>query len=184
MPFTITDPNTLSAEPRPGADVTPTSTANGTSYVLPTETRAGYVTGSTGADRATLYDLERDKDQVINLGAGDDLFVFGTNTTLKDLNGIVKMGDGPNDFDQVFLTHAITDYVFSLRSDGGIKIQYLGETDANGMAHGDAVTFYGAEQFTFRNITTDAAGQSVNYENTVISAADLYSRIEETGVLI
>ncbi|KQO91412.1 hypothetical protein ASF32_22665 [Methylobacterium sp. Leaf91] len=52
------------------------------------------------------------------------------------------MGDN----DQVYLANQISDYEFTLRSDGGIKIHYIGTTD------GAAVTFYGAESFTFRNI--------------------------------
>jgi hypothetical protein len=142
-------------------DVTPTG------FAALTGQSSGKVVGSDAADRGTLYDLEKDNDQVINLGAGDDVFVFGPNTQSVDINGIVKMGDG---FDRVFLNYRVEDFVFTTRSDGGIKVQYLAEPDGKG----DAVTFYGAEEFTFRNIDR-ATG--TDYTTTTYTHDQLYALV-------
>ncbi|WP_156467827.1 hypothetical protein [Methylobacterium sp. Leaf91] len=153
-------------EASPGGDVTPTK-----GYSFATSKGSGEsvkVSGSSGNDVITISDLQKDSDQVINTGSGNDLFrwngaegaragadTFDTNGNLllkatEDVNGIVKFGDkqtdGLGDNDQVYLANQISDYEFTLRSDGGIKIHYIGTTD------GAAVTFYGAESFTFRNI--------------------------------
>lgn len=155
----IPTPTTLD---KAGADVTPT----GLSPLTGLDT--GKVVGSAGNDRGTLFDLQKDHDQVLSMGAGDDVFVFGPNDSKVDLNGIVKMGDGGNDV--VYLNHRIEDYIFTARHDGqGVKIQYIGEPDGKG----DAVTFYGAESFVFRNI--DSSG--LNYVNTTMSHDALYAAI-------
>lgn len=163
MPVTIESPSPTVVEPN-GADVTPT----GLSALTGQST--GKVVGSAGDDRGTLYDVQKDTDQVIKLGEGDDVFVFGANDTKVDLNGLVFMGDDSLGFDQVFLNHRVEDYIFTARSEGGIKIQYIGETDGSG----DAVTFYGAESFIFRNITADGA---INYVNTTFTHDALYAAI-------
>lgn len=163
MPITVEDPKfTATPEAKPGLDVTPTGLTPMTGL------DTGKVVGSAGDDRASLFDIQKDNDQVIKMLDGDDVFVFGPNDTNVDLNGIVLMGDGGND--QVFLNHLMSDYVFSLRSDGGIKIQYMNEPDGAG----DAVTFYGADTFTFRNI--DSAG--MNYTNTTFTHDELYSLVQ------
>ncbi len=162
MAVEVTDPNfdgTL--EPQPGLDVTPTGNAAMTGL------DTGKVVGSDGNDRSTLFDLQKDGDQVIKMLSGDDVFVFGPNDTKVDINGLVFMGDGGND--QVFLNHLMSDYIFTYRAADGIKIQYIGETDGSG----DAVTFYGAETFTFRNI--DSSG--LNYVNTTYTHDELYALI-------
>jgi hypothetical protein len=162
MAVTVTDPNfdgTL--EPKPGLDVTPTGNAAMTGL------DTGKVIGSDGNDRATLFDLQKDSDQIIRMLDGDDVFVFGPNDTNVDINGLVFMGDGGND--QVFLNHLMSDYVFTARVAGGIKIHFIGDPDGSG----DAVTFYGAETFTFRNI--DDSG--LNYVNTTYTHDELYALI-------
>ncbi|MET0269079.1 MAG: hypothetical protein ABW173_01505, partial [Sphingomonas sp.] len=93
----------------------------------------GQVRGTESADRATLSTLLADKDQVINLGGGDDVFVFRNNDTGLDttINGIVDGGAGN---DRVFLAGELSDYIFSVRSDGGIKIEYVIDgVDAKGV---------------------------------------------------
>lgn len=145
----------------PSTDVTPTGLSPLTGQ------GDGKVVGSAGNDRGTLFDVQKDSDQVIKLGAGDDVFVFGPNDINVDLNGIIKMGENASDYDQIFLNHRINDYIFTSRSDGGIKIQYIGEPDGSG----DAVSFYEAESFTFRNITPDGSG---NYTNQTFTQDELY----------
>lgn len=152
---------------------TPTTTDNDgtpTGYAAVTGQDSGKVTGSAGNDRATLFDVQKDADQVIKLGAGDDVFVFGPNSTAVDLNGIVFMGAGGND--QVYLNHRIEDYVFTTRSDGGIKIQYVKEGGTD--PEGDAITFYQGETFTFRNVDpTDGT----NYTSQTFTQDSLYALI-------
>lgn len=149
---------------------TPTTTDNDptpTGYATVTGQSTGKVAGSDAAERATLNDLMQDKDKVINLGGGDDVFVFGPNTPNVDLNGVVKMGTG---FDRVFLNYRVEDFVFTTRSDGGIKIQYLADADGKG----DAITFYDAEQFTFRNVDR-ATG--INYTSITYTYDELYAPV-------
>lgn len=161
-------------EKRPGADVTPTGGFN-----LVLGSPGDQLKGTAGNDKATLDSVANDKDGVIQLGAGDDVFVFGVHdNTLGEVNGIVKMGDGGND--RVFLTHSVNDYEFSLRSDGGIKITYIGDDSDATIGHGASVTFYGAEEFTFRNI--DYHNTSVNYVNTVFTHDQLYGAIQDSQV--
>lgn len=45
------------------------------------------IKGTDGADKATIDTLYHDKDQVINLGAGSDIFVFQVNDEKSDING-------------------------------------------------------------------------------------------------
>jgi hypothetical protein len=152
---------------------TPT-TVDGTADGTPTGLTAlsgqesGKVTGSAGNDRATLFDVQSDTDQVVKTGAGDDVFVFGPNSEAVDLNGLVFMGDGN---DAVYLAHRVEDYIFTARPDGeGIKIQYIGDADGSG----DAITFYQTENFFFRNVDPDTG---VNYTTTSYSHDALYAAV-------
>lgn len=136
--------------------------------------------GTDGADKATIDTLYHDKDQVINLGAGSDIFVFAINDEKADINGkkingVVDMGSGDND--QVWFTHQLSDYEFTLRSDGGIKVSYIGLADDLGHK-GASVTFYNADTFVFRNID-DHGG--ANYANVTLSYQDLYDKIVDAG---
>jgi hypothetical protein len=164
MPVSL-DIETPTTTDKNGSDVTPTNNSPLTGQ------DTGKVTGSAGNDRATLFDVQKDSDQVIKLGAGDDVFVFGPNDTKVDLNGIVFMGENNLDDDRVFLNHRVQDYVFTTRSDGGIKIQYVGEPAPDNF--GDAITFYQAEQFIFRNIAPDGT----NFTNQAFTQDDLYALI-------
>lgn len=150
---------------------TPTETDNDgtpTGYGTLTGQDTGKVAGSAAEERGTLFDVQKDTDQVIKMGGGDDLFVFGPNDPKVDLNGLVFMGAG--DDDQVWMNHRVEDYVFTLRSDGGIKIQFTAEEDGKG----DAITFYEAETFTFRNVDP---GTGVNYESVSYTYEDLAALI-------
>lgn len=138
------------------------------------------IKGTDGADKATIDTLYHDKDQVINLGAGSDIFVFQVNDEKSDINGkkingIVDMGEGDND--QVWFTHQLSDYEFTLRSDGGIKVTYIGVAEDLGHK-GASVTFYNADKFVFRNID-DHSGE--NYTNVVLSHDQLYDMIAGAG---
>jgi hypothetical protein len=156
MAVTITDA-TYPTGPETGPDGTPTSHSTGTPLSRPVETAPGKLAGGAGSDKATLDDLAKDSDQVIKLGAGDDYFIFGVgDDTKSDINGIIDMGA---DFDTVYLTHSIFDYIFTERSDGSIKIQYVGDDP---QFDGAAVTFKNAESFVFRNIDPDTGA---NLEN-------------------
>lgn len=163
---------TIEAEPSTVVDTSADGTPTGLTAL--SSTVPGKVTGSAGADRGTLFDVQSDTDQVIKMGAGDDVFVFGPNSQAVDLNGLVFMGDGN---DAVYLAHRVEDYVFTARPDGqGIKIQYIGEPDGSG----DAITFYQAETFVFRNVDPDTG---VNYVTTSYSQDELYAAIF-SGTLI
>lgn len=146
--------------------VGPDSTPVGQARVVETVPGNGKYAGTDGDDKATLDTIARDTDGVVKLGAGDDVFIFGVGEENGSINGVVSMGDGGND--RVFLTHSLEDYTFTIREGGkGIKIQYL---DPDG--DGAAVTFYGAEQFVFRNILDDG-----NHANTVLTADQLLAAI-------
>lgn len=137
------------------------------------------VKGTAGDDRASLETLLHDKDQVIHLGAGDDIFVFsnatGGNTSI---NGIVDGGtndplSGSNLGDQVFFAGELSDYLFTIRSDGGIKAQYFG-----GGVEGAAVTFRNFETFTFRGIDSTTTPNPTNHVDQTLSYAELIAKIE------
>lgn len=139
------------------------------------------IKGTDNPDKATIDTLYHDKDQVINLGAGNDIFVFQANDEKSDINGkkingIVDMGEGDND--QVWFTHQLSDYEFTLRSDGGIKVTYIGLAEDLGHK-GASVTFYNADTFVFRNID-DHNGQ--NYTNVELSHTQLYDMISNAAV--
>lgn len=169
-----------------------TPTGNYTSVVA--KNAAGdQLGGDAGANKATLIDLENDRDQIINLGAGDDLFVFNATNASRDLNGIVDMGTGDND--TVFVNYDIRDFEFTLRSDGGIKMKFVGLdgvtfTDDGPVVdnNGDAVTFRNADFFTFRNVrkelvdtNDDGVGDTVvttNYQNTFLTYQELVNLIK------
>ena len=134
----------------------------------------GKVVGSADNDRCALFDVQKDADGVVTLGEGDDVFVFGPNDVLVDLNGIVKMGIG--DADHVYLNGRVMDYVFKTREIGeGIKIQFIDEPDDVG----DAITFYEAELFTFRNITDNG-----NYINQTYTHDELYNLIKAAEFMV
>lgn len=111
----------------------------------------GQVKGTNGDDRATLATILADKDQLIKLGEGDDVFIFRNNNegVSTRINGVLSGGEGN---DRVFLGGELSDYLFSIRSDGGLKIQRV--IDGPG-EDGAAVTFYSFEEFTFRGIRDD-----------------------------
>ncbi|WP_416357034.1 hypothetical protein ACLNGM_02435 [Aureimonas phyllosphaerae] len=150
-PDTATPVQSAPTQSRP--DATPTS-GNGVTYKNATVVQNGddvKVKGSAEADRVSTKDLLRDSDHVINLGAGDDVFIFraddATNSKLR--NAVVDMGTGSND--HVVLANEISDYQITFRENGSIKFEYVG----NGQTDNAAITFNGAEQFTFRNISDD-----------------------------
>ncbi|GEM_PF-5247835 len=160
------------------SDATPT----GFNYLTGVGTE-NKIKGTDGNDKATIDTLYHDKDQVINLGAGDDIFVFQTNDEKADINGkkingVVDMGVGGND--QVWFTHQLSDYEFTLRSDGGIKVSYIGMAEDLGHK-GASVTFYNAETFVFRNID-DHTG--TNYANVTLSYDQLYDMIASGGAAV
>lgn len=158
------------AEARPGADGTPVGLNNNLIE------RNGQIRGTDQADRISINDLARDRDQVINAGAGNDIFNFNGSEsrlpTSANINGVVDMGSG---IDTVFLGFQITDYQFTLRSDGGIKIQYLSD---EGNVDGAAVTFRNAENFTFRNFD-DQAG--TNFQTYNLTAEELRAYVTSLG---
>lgn len=125
--------------------------------------------GTDQAERGTMANLQMDKDNVINMGGGSDVFVFSsTNGPEMDLNGIVDMGTGIDDI--VYLNFQITDYVFTLRADGGIKIEYIGADEG---AKGDAITFRNADTFIFRNFDSVTKENFANTEFTYDALATL-----------
>ncbi|WAJ29168.1 hypothetical protein [Antarcticirhabdus aurantiaca] len=165
----LPDNETYSAEPNPNNDGTPTK-----GFAKVFEVSPGKYTGSDGNDRVSISDLVKDNDQIIKTGAGDDIFNFnGSESRLPQnvdrVNGIVDLGTGGND--GVFLGFQLDDYKYTVRSDGGLKIQYVGD---NGDVDGVAVTFRGAEYFTFRNVD-DVTGQ--NFQTYTISHDELVARI-------
>ncbi len=133
----------------------------------------GQVKGTAGVDKATLDTLLADKDQFFNMGAGDDVFIFRSSGTGSDhsVNGIVDGGVGS---DRAYMAGELSDYIFSIRSDGGIKIQY-GTSDAE---DGSAVTFRSFELFTFRGIdqnNVNHVDQTLTYDQllaVIYAAAD------------
>jgi hypothetical protein len=180
-----------SVDPAEEARDSGTPTGNYTSVVA--KNAAGdQLGGDSSANKATLIDLENDRDQFINLGAGDDLFVFNATNASLDLNGIVDMGTG--DKDTVFVNYDIRDFEFTIRNDGGIKMKFVGLdsvtfTDDGPVVdnHGDAVTVRNADVFTFRNVRkelvdtdNDGVGDKVvthNYENITLTYNQLVALI-------
>lgn len=154
--------------PRANSDTDKDATPTGLKALTGHET--GKVKGSAEADRATLYDLTQDKDQVINTGAGDDVFIFhgAQSKQLGHINAVVDLGTG---HDTVYLAYEITDYLITTRDNGDIKLQYVG-TDAS--IHGAAITFKNADSFVFRNVDDETG---VNYANATYSADDVRSLV-------
>jgi hypothetical protein len=144
-------PPVTNVDSRARPEATPTSGNNGEKLNAPTVTGSGdniKVKGSAEADRISTKDLLIDSDKVIGTGAGDDVFIFrqddATNSSLR--NAVVDMGAGDND--RVVLANEISDYQITFRENGSIKFEYVG----NGGTNNAAITFTGAEHFTFRNI--------------------------------
>lgn len=143
-------------------DATPTSNNDGVKYTAATYKVSASgdtkVTGTAGDDRVSTKDLIADSDKVIKLGAGDDVFIFrqddSTNSSLR--NAVVDLGEGSRD--QIVLANEISDYQITFRDNGSIKFEYVGNllTAAN---TGAAITFQGAELFTFRNISDNGDGK-------------------------
>ncbi len=132
----------------------------------------GQVKGTADADRASLQTLLHDKDQVIGLGAGNDLFVFSNSDGQnKTINGIVDGGVGD---DQVYFAGELSDYYFTIRSDGGIKAQYILDDSGTG---GAAVTLRNFESFTFRGIDQDG----VNHLNRTLTYDELLAAIHQSN---
>lgn len=147
--------------------------AGGFTFATATTNAAGTtkVTGSSGNDRITFDDIYRDSDQVINTGAGDDIFSFRgdeSKNPQEKVNAIIDFGAGGND--TVVLAFQASDYKFIYRSDG-IKIQYVG---ADGLADGPAITFKNAETFIFRNIDSQTGE---NFGNTELTTQELYDLV-------
>lgn len=182
-------PNAASVDPRPSADSAPTG---GFELNKSQTSTAGTtkIAGTDGNNAFSITDLQKDSDQIIATGAGNDIFRWNGAEGVKagngtrDVNGIIKFGADAeqNTGDQVFLANQISDYEFSLRADGGIKIHYIGSTD------GAAITFYGADEFTFRNIVDVDSNNLVdginyelvggtNYENVTYTHDELYAMI-------
>lgn len=143
-------------------------TPTGPDYNSLTAGTNGQVKGTAGNDKATLDTLLADKDQIINLGGGDDIFIFRSSGAGSNhaVNGIVDGGIGA---DLVYLAGELSDYIFSIRSDGGIKFQY--GTDS--AEDGSAVTFRNFESFKFRGI--DQNGQ--NHFDQTLSYDELIAAI-------
>lgn len=158
--------------PRPAA--TPTSSPDGDQYVPATYTGTGdnvKVKGTAGNDRISTKDLLADSDHVIATGAGNDVFIFrqddATNVNLR--NAVVDLGSG--DKDQVVLANLLSDYQVTFRDNGSIKFEYIGDGSAEDNA---AITFQGAELFTFRNIDHNFDGSAdVYYEAQTYTLAEL-----------
>lgn len=153
-------------DPKPGKDVVPTGYQK-----LTTDGAPDKLVGSDMGDRVGFTDLKKDGNQIIKTGAGDDIFNFHGAESAKagNVNGIVDFGAGN---DSVYLAYQLSDYKFTMRSDGGIKIQYVGE---DGKIDGGAVTFRNAENFIFKNID-DKTG--TNYVSFTLSHEQLASKID------
>lgn len=134
----------------------------------------GQIKGTSGDDKATLATVLADKDQIINLGDGNDVFIFRNNAEGSNggINGLVSGGDG---FDHVFFNGQMSDYIFTIRSNGGIKAHYTPDGD-----DGAAVTFNGWESFTFRGVDTDG----VNHQDLTLTYEQLYKAIQHPDVQI
>jgi hypothetical protein len=155
QPGSETPPPEPAGQPIKNPAATPTSSPDGTKYVLPTVVRNGddvKVKGSVDNDRVSTKDLLLDSDHVIATGAGDDVFIFrqddATNPALR--NAVVDLGAGSAD--QIVLANTLQDYQVTFRDNGSIKFEYIGD----GTHDNAAITFQGAEIFTFRNISHDA----------------------------
>lgn len=167
-------PTTNSAEVK-RADATPTSNADVTYSPATYKTSASgdtKVSGTSGADRVSTKDLLADSDHVIKLGDGNDVFIFrqddATNPALR--NAVVDMGAG--DKDQIVLANEISDYQITIRDNGSIKFEYVGSSGLDNAA----ITFQGAELFTFRNISDDGDGKI--YKSTTYTLAELQTALE------
>jgi len=169
MATTVNDPQNSNTAPAPKTladeqnrpDATPTSNNAGVKYTAATYTTSASgdtkVVGTAGDDRISTKDLIADTDHIIKLGAGNDVFIFRQDdSTRSDLrNAVVDLGAG--DKDQIVLANEISDYQITFRDNGSIKFEYVGNLpDAN---TGAAITFQGAELFTFRNISDNGDGK-------------------------
>lgn len=148
-------------DPKPDA-----GTPTGPEFNTLTPGANGQVKGTDGADKATLDTLLADKDQVIGLGDGNDIFIFRSSGTGSNhsVNGLVDGGTGS---DTVYLAGVLSDYIFAVRADGGIKIQYMTANAADD--DGSAVTFRNFETFIFRGIDHN----NVNHVDQSFTAAQL-----------
>lgn len=158
----------------------PDSTKTGDKFIYENTSSAnvsaGKISGTAANEVVNFQAIALDKDQVIQTGGGSDTFRFSTAEAVKNanVNAIIKFDSGSGsssssntvDNDTVILNGRQEDYVFTLRGDNGIKIQYV-----NGDFHGAAVTFYGADTFVFRQIGTTLTEQE-NGSFTTVNSSD------------
>lgn len=183
-------PSPNAPEPNVNSDVNP----SGFKVLTGVNGDSGKLIGSAGNDKVTISDLQADRDQVIKTGAGDDLFNFAGSESrlpqnLDRVNALLYMGDGDGDTnDTVLLAFQQQDYSFTVKADGGIKVQYVGSVDLNGDGNidskdvdGVAVTFYGADKFTFTNID-DTNG--TNYATYTLTTDQLKAQITTAELMI
>ena len=179
MAVVVNEPGSNSPPPAPaGAPIarpaaTPTSSPDGVKYVAATYTGTDdnvKVKGTAGNDRISTKDLIADSDHVIATGAGDDVFIYrqddATNPLLR--NAVVDLGSG--DKDQIVFANLLSDYQVTFRDNGSVKFEYIGAGDGDNAA----ITFQGAELFTFRNIDHNYDGSpDVYYKAETYTLAQL-----------
>lgn len=135
------------------------------------------VKGTAEADRLSTKELIADKDHVIATGDGNDVFIFrqddATNPALR--NAVVDMGGG--DQDQIVMANQLSDYQITFRDNGSIKFEFIGDFESGGALDNAAITFQGAELFTFRNINYNvASGESPFYEAQTFTLEELMAQ--------
>ena len=172
-PSTAQPTPTPSGTPIKNPAATPTSSPDGVQYKAATYTGTGdnvKVKGTADADRISTKDLLADSDHVIATGAGNDVFIYrqddATNSALR--NAVVDLGAG--DGDQIVFANLLSDYQITFRDNGSIKFEYIGD----GTTDNAAITFQGAELFTFRNIDHQYDGTpDVYYKAQTFTLAEL-----------
>ena len=117
----------------------------------------------SGNNHAGLDDLGGD-DVTLKMGAGRDKFLF--NDLNRAASGTVDLGHADGKKDSVILQGSMDDY--TIKSAGVNTFQV---TSANGSTV-DIIGMEAEDQFVFRNVEK-SAGERVNYENDLFTAAEM-----------
>ncbi len=122
--------------------------------------------GTDGNDYKNLYDVLADVDQVGNLGAGDDTFVFNHGRARDaNIDATIDLGEGNN---TIKFSYAESDYERVENGDGSVTYTYITSKDGDTPTYGASVTFKSADgaNILFNQGEVPAAFDGSNFVGT------------------